>query len=214
MIVAGHQPLLLPSTRYFYKMAKADVMDLRWQAQFVKSGYFHRVKMRDKWFTLPLSPRPGQFDSISTVRVDLPEAKRLFRQTMEGRYGGARFYKTRGVELVEKFDSLGSDYLWQIDLDLTLYLRDQLGIETPVSLGVPSIGGKGEGVLSTMRCYPGVDAYLSGTGAMKYMEDTSCFDDAGIKVIWSRHAPVTDDSIVSIMMDHSDPIDFVMREED
>jgi len=193
-------------------MAQADVLDLRYQAQFTK-GYIHRVKMRDNWFTLPLSPVPGQFDPIDQVRVDLPRAKQMFRQTMHGRYSGSRFYKTRGLELVDKFESLGSDYLWQINLDLLLYVRDSLGIETPICLGVPVIGGKAEGVLSTMRAYPGVDTYLSGLGARKYMGDTSVFDEAGIKVIWSRHAPVTDDSIVTILMDHDDPMDFVLREE-
>jgi len=213
-VLSGHQPNFLPSTRFWYKVAKSDVLDLRHQAQFVKSGYIHRVKMRDNWCSLPLSPKPGQYDPINTVRVDLPKAKDMFRNTMHGRYSGSRHYKTRGMELVEKFDSLGSDYLWQINLDLILYIRDTLGIETPVCLGVPSIGGKAEGVLSTMRAYPGVDAYLSGVGARAYMGDTTNFDEAGIKVIWSRHAPITDDSIVSILMDHDDPIDFVLREED
>jgi WbqC-like protein family len=213
MIVAGHQPAFLPSTRYFYKMAKSDILDLRQNAQFIDRGYFHRVKFRDSWFTLPLSPKPGYYDPISTVRVDLPRAKEMFRNTMQGRYGGSRYYKTRGKELIDKFDSLGSEMLWQIDLDLILYIRDLLGIETPVSIGVDTIGGKGEGVLSNLRCYPGADAYLSGVGAKKYMGDTSVFDEAGIKVIWSRHAPVTDDSIVSILMDHSDPMDFVLRED-
>lgn len=213
MIVSGHQPQILPSTRYFYKIAKSDVLDLRYQAQFTK-GYIHRVKMRDKWFTLPLTAQPGQYDAIDTVRVDLDKAKTMFRQTMHGRYGGARFYKTRGVDLIDKFDSLGSDYLWQINLDMLLYVRDQLGIETPICLGVPSIGGKAEGVLSNLRAYPGCTEYLSGVGARAYMGDTAVFDEAGIKVTWSRHAPVSDDSIVTILMDHRDPMDFVLREED
>jgi len=212
--VAGHQPLFLPSSRFFFKMAHADILDLRIHAQFTAGGYFHRVKMRDKWFTLPLAPKPGQFDSIDSVRVDLPKAKEMFRNTVSGRYGGAPHYKAVGPDLIERFDAITSDYLWQIDLEMIMYLRDQLGIETPIGLGVKTIGGKAEGVLSTLRCYPGVDTYLSGLGAKKYMSDTSCFDQAGIKVVWSNHAPATDDSIVTIMMDHRDPIDFVMAEQE
>jgi len=211
-IVAGHQPQILPSTRYFYKMAKADVLDLRHQAQFV-TGYIHRVKMRDRWFTLPLSPKPGSYDAIDTVHVDLPKAKRMFQQNMHGRYAGSRFYRTRGLELVEKFNSLESDLLWEINLEMLVYVRDLLGITTPIQLGVPAIGGKAEGVLSTLRAYPDCDTYLSGTGARKYMGDCSIFEEAGIKVVWSAHDPVSDDSIVTILMDHSDPIDFVLREK-
>lgn len=211
-VVSGHQPQILPSTRYWYKLAKSDVLDLRWQAQFV-NGYQHRVKMRDNWFTLPLSPKPGQFDAIDTVHVDLPKAKLLFRQTVHGRYGGSRFYKTRGVELIEKFDSLESDLLWEINLELLIYIRDLLGISTPIQLGLPAIGGKAQGVLSTLRAYPDCDTYLSGTGARNYMGDCAIFDEAGIKVVWSQHDPVSNDSIVTILMDYKDPIDFVMREK-
>lgn len=210
-IIAGHQPQILPSTRYFYKMAKADVLDLRYQAQFVQ-GYIHRVKMRDKWFTLPLAPKPGQFDAIDTVHVDLPLAKERFRQTMQGRYAGSRFYKTRGADLIDRFDALESDLLWQINLDMLVYVRDLLGIETPIQLGLPAIGGKAEGVLSTLRAYPECDVYLSGMGAKKYMGETTIFNEAGIEVVWSNHDPISDDSIVTILMDHNDPIDFVLRE--
>ena len=94
MIVAGHQPQILPGAPLLYKIAKADVLDLRHQAQLV-NGYIHRVKMRDKWFTLPLSPKPGQFDGIDVVHVDLPKAKQMFRQTVHGRYSGSRFYEAR-----------------------------------------------------------------------------------------------------------------------
>lgn len=211
-VIAGHQPQILPSTRYFYKMAKADVLDLRHQAQFTV-GYIHRVKMRDKWFTLPLSPKPGQFDTIDTVHVDLPKAKELFRRTLQGRYGGAKFYKARAADLIDKFDSLESDLLWEINFEMLVYVRDLLGITTPIQLGVPSIGGKAEGVLSTLRAYPDCDAYLSGMGARNYMGDCAIFKEAGIEVIWSQHDPISDDSIVTILMDYSDPIDYVLREQ-
>lgn len=213
MIVAGHQPNFLPSTRFFYKMAKADVLDLRYQAQFTK-GFIHRVQFRGSWFTLPLSPRPGQFDACDTIHVDMEKAKLMFRQTMHGRYSGAPFYKTRGLDLVEKFISLESDLMWEVNHELLIYVRDLLGITTPIQLGLPAIGGKADGVLSTLRAYPDCDAYLSGEGARKYMGDTTIFDEAGIRLIWTNHDPITDDSIVSILMDHKDPMEFVLRERE
>jgi hypothetical protein len=211
MIVASHQTNFLPGSSFFYKMAKADIFDLRYRAQFVQRNYHHRTKMRDRWFTLPLTPKPGH-DPINTVRVDLPKAKTMFRQYMHGTYSGTPYYKTRGLELVERFGDLGSDYLWQINLDLILHLRDTLGITTPIGLGVDAVGTGAEGLLSTFRAYPGVTKYLSGTGAKKYMGDTSIFDAAGITVEWSRHDPVTDDSVVSLLMDHENPIEYILRE--
>lgn len=211
-IVTGHQPNLLPSTRFWWKMAKSDVLDLRYQAQFTK-GYIHRVKMRDMWFTLPLSPKPGQFDPCDVIHIDVDKARQAFRQTMHGRYAGSPFYKSRGLDLVEKFESIETDLMWELNYELLLYVRDVLGIKTPIQLGVPTIGGKAAGVLSSLRAYPDCDTYISGEGAKKYMGDTTVFDEAGIKVIWSSHAPVTNDSIVSILMDHSDPMEFVLREQ-
>jgi hypothetical protein len=213
-IISGHQPNFLPGTRFYYKLAKSDVMDLRYKVQFIERGFIHRVKMRDNWLTLPIQDKKHMVTApIDQIRVDLPAAKDLFRRTMHGRYSGARFYKTRGLELVEKFDSLGSDYLWQMNLDMMLYLRDQLGITTPIGLGIHTDLQRAEGVLAAISPYPGVDTYLSGMGAKKYMGDTTVFDEAGIKVVWSRHVPVTDDSVVSLLMDHTSPIDYVMREE-
>jgi hypothetical protein len=46
------------------------------------------------------------------------------------------------------------------------------------------------------------------------MGDTTIFDEAGIKVQWANHDPVTDDSIVSVLVDYDNPLDIVMREKD
>ena len=46
------------------------------------------------------------------------------------------------------------------------------------------------------------------------MGDTTIFDEAGIKVQWANHNPVTDDSIVTVLMDYNDPLEIVMREKD
>jgi hypothetical protein len=45
------------------------------------------------------------------------------------------------------------------------------------------------------------------------MEDTSAFDAAGVRVSWSRHKPLTNDSIVSVLMDYESPLDIVLLEE-
>ena len=68
-------------------------------------------------------------------------------------------------------------------------------------------------MLSLLRAYPGVDTYLSGRGAEAYMGDTTIFEDAGIKVRWSNHDPISDDSIVTLLMDYDNPIELVMREK-
>ena len=45
------------------------------------------------------------------------------------------------------------------------------------------------------------------------MADTTPFDEVGIKVEWSRHAPVTGDSVVTLLMDYEEPMEIIMREK-
>ena len=100
MIVAAHQPNFLPNSRFWWKLATSDIMDLRYRAQYTERGYQRRVKMRDAWFSMPLD---GKFktEPINQVRIKTDEAKDAFRKMMHGRYSGSAHYKTRGLDLVE-----------------------------------------------------------------------------------------------------------------
>jgi hypothetical protein len=215
MIVTAHQPTFLPYSGFWYKLAKADVMDLRYRAQFVqKPGYERRVQMREHWCTLPLIGNP-RFERICEVRLDGPTAVDVVRKTIIGRYASAAYFKQRGPELLDRLEPLGDcEFLWHWNLELLLAVRDMLGITTPFSLGVDTVGRKADGVLSLLRAYPQADTFLSGRGALKYMENTSIFDEAGIKVEWSRHRVTTYDSVLSVLMDHADPMDIVLMEEE
>jgi hypothetical protein len=45
------------------------------------------------------------------------------------------------------------------------------------------------------------------------MNENGEFDDAGITFDFTRHDPVTPDSIVTVLMDYADPLEIVMREK-
>jgi hypothetical protein len=211
MIISAHQPNFLPYSGFWWKLANSDVLDLRYRAQFTVKGYMRRVMMRDNWCTLPLEGSP-RYEPINEIRLK-PEARTEVMKTIAGRYRGARHYKTRGQDLLDKIETLDTPYMWEFNMELILYIRDVLGITTPIALGLEAIGGKAEGTLSLMRAYPHATTYLSGNGAKKYMEDTSIFDEAGIKVKWATHEAVTHDSIVTILMDYNNPLEIVMREK-
>lgn len=209
MIISAHQTNFLPYSGFWFKLATSDVMDLRYRAQFTERGYQRRVKMRDKWCSLPLVDNP-RLEPINKVRIDLPRAKTEVRNVINGRYSGAKHFKTRGIELLDAIDAIETGYLWEFNLELLLHVRDVLGIDTPFALGVDTIGDKAEGVVSLLRAWPQADTYLSGTGARAYMGDTALFDEAGIKVQWSEHRAITHDSIVTLLMDYDDPMEIVM----
>jgi hypothetical protein len=211
MIVAMHQPDLLPYSGFWHKMAKADVFEIGIYYQFTKRGYQRRVTMRDRWATVPVLGEPFR-SPIRDVRIDPDRAKRALCDTVYGRYASARYWSLRGPELTDLIESIHTDRLWQFNLDLILGVRDMLGIRTPISIGSPLKGTKSEAVVHALGAYGDVDVHLSGPGARVYMGEGREFSDAGIDLRFTRHVPVTGDSIVTVLMDHADPLSIVMRE--
>ena len=67
MLYSAHQPDLLPYSGFFYKMANADVFDLKIWDQYVNRGYQRRVMMRG-----PLGQHPAGARLLD--RLDLREA--------------------------------------------------------------------------------------------------------------------------------------------
>ena len=214
MRVSAHQSDFLPYSGFWYKLANSDLMDLRISAQIVsRPGYQRRVKMRDDWVNVVLAEGQSLRVPISEVRIDNAATRKHVINRMRGRYGGSPFFKQRMDDLCDAINDQHSDLLWQFNLGLLIYLRDTLGIKTPFTISQPSQGTKVEGLLSYLSLYPSLETYLAGPGAKKYMADTTPFDEVGIKVEWSRHAPVTGDSVVTLLMDYEEPMEIIMREK-
>jgi hypothetical protein len=212
LVVASHQPDLLPYSGFFYKMAKADVFDLRIYDQFLKKGYQRRVTMRGQWGSIPTLSCPTD-TPIRDVRIDPTAGPQALVDTIHGRYGGARYYRTRGQEIKERILDLHTDRLWEFNFELILAVRDMLGIKTPISVGPASEGKKGAGIVSFLQAY-GAGVYVSGPGARAYLGDCQEFAEAGIAVRYSQHQPVTGDSILTVLMDYTDPLAVVLDEVD
>lgn len=212
MILGAHQPDLLPWSGFWYKMAHSDLFDIKIYDQFQNQGYQRRVKMRDAWASLPLVGKPSLV-SIYDVRTAPDAADRLI-DLIRGRYRGSAQWPARGEALLHCIDSARADSLWAFNLSLLFDVRDMLGITTPLAVGVKPTGLATDGLIDVCRQY-GAEVYLSGSGGADYMGSLPelQFARQGIRLEWSRHAPTTGDSIVSILMDHEDPMEIVMKEE-
>ena len=68
MIVAIHQPDLLPYSGFWFKMATSDVFVLAVHDQVQKHGYQRRVRMRETWVSHQLVGKPSLVP-ISAVQV-------------------------------------------------------------------------------------------------------------------------------------------------
>jgi hypothetical protein len=210
--ISSHQPDLLPYSGFWYKVAKSDVFDIKIYDQFVDRGYQRRVKMRDKWATIPIAH--GAYQSpIVEARIDPVQAREVLRDHVVGRYQSARYWPTASPAIMDLIDSLHTDKLWVFNHELILGVRDILGITTPISIAVPTVGRKNEGLISVLNRYPGKKVYLSGTGAKAYMSDSlDQYAAADIEVEFSKHRPVTGDSILTVLFDYKDPMQVVLAE--
>lgn len=210
MIISAHQPNFLPASNFWWKLANSDLMDLRYRSQYTDRGYQRRVKMRDEWCSVTTLGQQ-HYLPIDKVRIDLAKAKPTVLNIIKGRYRGAPYFKKEGPALLDVIESIQTEYLWEWNLRLLLHVRDVLGITTPFTLGADQIGDKAEGCASLMRVYPPGSIYLSGNGARTYMSDED-FAAFGVPLQWSRHKPITGDSVLTLLFDYADPLDIIMLE--
>ncbi len=99
-----------------------------------------------------------------------------------------RFGTSAGDDILGIIADIHTNKLWQFNFELIIGIRDYLGIETPLSMAKPSIGGRSVGLVSVLKRYT-PDSYLSGTGAKVYMGECEEFTEAGIAVKFSNHDP-------------------------
>ena len=211
MIVAIHQPDLLPYSGFWFKMATSDVFVLAVHDQVQKHGYQRRVRMRETWVSHQLVGKPSLVP-ISAVQVQ-PGWQGRLADAIRGRYPGARYFRTRGAELLERIGAAQGESLVEVNLALIEIIRDLLQITTPVRQTDPPTHSGVERLIEQVQMVGGT-VYLSGTCGTAYMgEDAPArFAEAGIDLRWSQHAMSTGDSIVSVLMDAEDPMAVVLAQ--
>lgn len=210
MIVAGHQPDLLPYSGFWFKMAHADVFDLKIFDQFQKRGYHRRVLMRDQWASVPVIGSTHLLPIVD-VRIDPDQARTALSQVILGRYQKSPNWSTYGPWILDLLTRPRTERLWQFNLELILGVREVLGITTPIAIAPPPSLPGSAGLVQMLGRY-GATTYLSGTGGRAYMGELAEFEEADIAVRWSEHRAESGDSILSILMDHPDPMAAVLAE--
>ena len=208
MRVAIHQPDLLPWSGFWFKMVNSDAFVLAVHDQLQKHWVQRRVMMRETWVTLPLVGKP-HLVPINTVEVKDGWQDHLV-DSIRGRYVGARHWKDRGGEILDRISSVQGSNLAQINIALIKHVRDMLGITTRLIVPDPPEHAGLERVLEVLQAV-GATSYLSGTGARDYIRDEGQrrFDDLGIELVWSDHLKTTGDSIVTVFMDYDDPMEVI-----
>ena len=210
MIVAVHQPDLLPYSGFWFKMATSDAFVLAVHDQFQKHGYQRRVTMRGSWCSHRLVGKPALVP-ITAVTVADGWQEHL-ADVVVGRYAGSRHFATRGQDLVDRIRAATGTTLVEVNVALIEVVRELLGITTPLVVTDPPTRAGLERLVEQVGAIGG-DVYLSGSGGAAYLGEDAPqrFAQAGIELRWSAHEMTTGDSIVTVLMDEDDPMDVVLR---
>ncbi|MET0447763.1 MAG: WbqC family protein [Aeromicrobium sp.] len=211
MIIASRPADLLPPSGFWYDLATADLLDLRIFDPIHARSPQRRVMMRGQWASIPIvGGAAGSL--ISEARILPVDTPRVLTELVTERYSGAAHWGRYGPRVVDLINEVHTDHLWQFNLHLILGIRELLDIRTPVSIGRAPTRGGGDGLASVMAEYKAT-TYLSEPAGRAYVGGDESYEQDGLTIAWSAHRPTTGDSILSVLMDHDDPMAVVLAEE-
>lgn len=181
--VAMHQSQYLPWPPYFRKMAQADVFILMDSVQYQKNGVQNRNQIHSAngplWLTIPIGGSLEQ-DICSKVPANEQWRKKHI-QSIRSSYAKTRFFSVHFEAISDVIQNAGPD-LHSINMAMIMYFRSVLGIRNELRLlsELAVHSKKNQLVLDSCNAV-GADYYISGSGALEYM-DISSFQNAGIQL--------------------------------
>lgn len=185
MIVAIHQPQYLPWLRYVDKIARSDIFVLLDDAQFTRSGWHNRNKIKNAqgWMYLTVPVLHAYGKPIREVRINDQERWRARHWgALRTDYGRAPFFDRYKAH----FENLYARQ-WETLADLSVHVLETvlaiLGIRTRLlrssALGVP---GTATRRLIEICERLGASTYLTGDYAARHHLETRLFGERGIEV--------------------------------
>jgi len=191
MIIAIHQPNYLPYLGFFDKMAKSDIFVIYDDAQFNKSDFQHRNRIRIyhgwKWLTVPVEKKRIPINEVK-IRNEVKTWKGVkwadahFRDIHDN-YKDAPYYSVYANELMRIYKRT-YEKLVDLNMELIRFLMKAFDIDVKIvfssDLGFTS---KSTQKLVEIVEALGGDVYLSGPKGKDYL-DVSLFERKGIKVVF------------------------------
>jgi hypothetical protein len=192
MIVTVHQPHFLPWLGYLDRMLQADLFIVLDHVQFERRNYQNRTRIllegKPHWLTVPVMQHSQQ-ERVIDKQIDNPQKVELrwwgssHFQTLRHAYRKAPYFDTYAPVLRKILESRW-DRLVDLDQALLDYLRDILGIRTPlVSSAELGVGGHRSELMLNICQAVNADTFIIGMGASRDYLDRQAFSDAGIEVV-------------------------------
>jgi hypothetical protein len=175
MKIAIHQPEHLCYLGFFNKMILCDKYVVLNNTQFKKNNFQNRNKLIDNkgnvfWLTIPVK-LDNHFESIITdIKIDNSQNwQNKYLNKIKQNYSKHPFFKDY-FEEIENIILCGNELLYTLNMQLIIFFRKALNIETPIyiSSGLGTTGKKTKLLLDICKKL-NATTYLSGS-------DTSYFD--------------------------------------
>ncbi|MDY6951092.1 MAG: WbqC family protein [Thermodesulfobacteriota bacterium] len=185
MIVSTYQPFFSPFPGFFYKAHLSDVMVLLDDVQFpLRSTWISRNRFKNDqgtlWITIPVWKKGLGLQRIKDVRICNEgnwRNKRL--ASLKTSYANAPYFKEHG-DVMEEIFLGGIEKLIDLNLMTIQYLKERLGIDTPLVLQSNlGIQAKGHELLIEICRKLRASHYLAQASAKKYL-DRDLFAQKGL----------------------------------
>ncbi len=189
MRVAIMQPTYLPWMGYFGLMNSVDLFILLDSVQFTKRSWQQRNQIKTAagpaWLTVPVLTKGKRDQTIRDVEVDRTrDFPRNHEKTLELNYKKAPHFATYGPELIRLIRS-DRTHLADLTTDIVTWLRDSLGISTPIRRSRElEMRGTNAEMLAALCEQVGATEYVSPPGSREYLERSDAFARRDIPVMY------------------------------
>jgi len=214
MRIAILQPGYFPWLGFFDQEMSVDTFVLYDDVQYDRRGWRNRNRMKTpdgpRWLTVPVEQK-GMYDQIiRDVRIDNDRPwRKKHIGTIESVYKKAPYFDTLYPEFRQILER-GHVYLWELDLDIIVWINRRLEIDTPIVMASElNVGGEKSGRLLAICKKLGADQYYSGAAARHYL-DVGMFEDAGISVYYQEYVHPVYPQLHGGFISHLSALDLMM----
>lgn len=181
------QPTYLPWSGYFGLMQAVDVFVLLDSVQFAKRTWQQRNQIKTahgaQWLSVPVLSKGKREQRICDVEIDKNSRFSVkHMKSIEMSYSKTPYFgKYAGTFLPLLAHS--SPMLADLTIDLILYLKAQLGIETRLQRASELNGnGTKADLLASLCSQIGATSYISPPGSKEYLDESCAFEKIGVSV--------------------------------
>lgn len=210
------QPTYLPWLGYFGLMDRVDVFILLDSVQFARRSWQQRNQIKTAqgaiWLTVPALSKGAREQLIRDVVIDrsrdFPDAH---IRSIELNYRRSPYFDTYAPELFSILRG-GQDRLAILTIELIGWLRDRLGITTPLRCASEiNTAGRKADLLAALCEEVAADHYVSPPGSKDYMNESTAFSDRGIAVSYHEFAHPTYPQQYGDFLPHVSVIDLMFN---